>query len=434
MVLRILLSSLFACIFFSYSIHALQLLELKERLREARVSQDYTNLGHYLRLEVRTKRGLKRLSKLSKNIHDSKFQNAVRFASEIDSKKKNLRIYPGELVEIALFIQTKFLGHIKEKEYYVAKEKTGCRFAVEFDPKTKKSFIVLEGVRRTLLGRGGSKVATKAIFFDLRKPEFVVRLLQTKPHEKEYGFFRKLKGAKGIMKTKAFTLRKEGDTTYFTIYADLYSPGALGRALKNKRDFCLKDKINIALGLTRGLSSLHKQHIIHRDLKANNCLINIEKTKRGKKELTAVLSDFGAGRRAIDCVGDLSNIIRSNTAPEGIFHKDLKKKDYYGTDVFAMGNVLYYVYYKTLPPWKKRSNYTRHPEDFQDRYDHLVKELNDQTGLRRKKLALRIRKKTATNKDRLEYQILKMVHPDPLKRGPAKKHARAFQRIHSQNR
>jgi serine/threonine protein kinase len=408
---------------------------LKTKITKAKNSRDYSELGHFLKMTIRNQKKLNKLKQLTRKFHDVKLNNAINFASEIERQKDTLPIYAGELIEIALFIETKLARHIREGNYFLSNEATGTRFALEYDPQTKQCFLVLKGIRRTFLGRGASKTANKSILFHPTKPEIVVRLEQTRPYERELGFLNDVKGLEGLYKTRAFTVRQDGDICYFAIYADLYNPGSLGKMQRNGQAFRLSEKAAIAYGLVKGLSSLHRKGIIHRDIKPTNCLVNIAKSKHRKKsgrntELTAVIADFGSGRYAEDAVGTVPNIGLTNTSPEGLFYTELTSSDYYATDVFALGTLLYKIYYKHLPPWKIRKYYTHNPEQFEEKYSQLVKQINASTKARRVFLANKKGSRTATCKDRLEYEILKMVHPDPMRRGTAKKHANELFRIY----
>lgn len=90
-----------------------------------------------------------------------------------------------------------------------------------------------------------------------------------------------------------------------------------------------KEKISIAMGIAEALVYLHSVHVIHRDLKSRNVLLN--------KKFHAKLSDFGVSRRAAINETYTSGVgTLLWTAPEIVMGKRYTEK----ADVYSFGVVL----------------------------------------------------------------------------------------------
>ncbi|RLN93937.1 hypothetical protein BBJ28_00005359 [Nothophytophthora sp. Chile5] len=93
-----------------------------------------------------------------------------------------------------------------------------------------------------------------------------------------------------------------------------------------------REKMQLALGIARGLAYLHQQRVIHRDLKAKSVLLTAN--------LDAKLMDFGGRRRKIDATSALAAMAGVNThywtAPEVLAGGIHSEK----ADVYSLGIVL----------------------------------------------------------------------------------------------
>jgi serine/threonine protein kinase len=121
-----------------------------------------------------------------------------------------------------------------------------------------------------------------------------------------------------------------------------YEDGNLEQFLK-KTDLSNEDKRLIIGGILNGLSFLHDNHIIHRDLKAENILMS-----REDGVWTPKITDFGLSRE----VSNSTNITNSAVgisyayaAPEQI----LNQKIYRNVDIWAMGVIIYRIIANELP-------------------------------------------------------------------------------------
>lgn len=123
------------------------------------------------------------------------------------------------------------------------------------------------------------------------------------------------------------------------IVMDYIASGNLEELIQNK--FCslsLKNKYFIASQITKGVAFLHKNNIMHRDIKADNILID--------KNYHIYLIYFG-----------LSYIIGDNEYTKGSYGTmsyappEMYSHKQYNTaiDIWSMGVLLYYLFYGEMP-------------------------------------------------------------------------------------
>ncbi|MEZ5470183.1 MAG: serine/threonine-protein kinase [Marinicella sp.] len=104
------------------------------------------------------------------------------------------------------------------------------------------------------------------------------------------------------------------------------------------------EKLNLALQLAHAVNAIHKNHVVHADIKPQNVMIE---PGRG-----AVLMDFGAGH---DLKEQSNRMVTAYTplamAPE-LFHD---KKATSASDVYALGVVYYYIFNDGTYPYNPAS-------------------------------------------------------------------------------
>ncbi|XP_057783375.1 serine/threonine-protein kinase STY13-like [Salvia miltiorrhiza] len=118
-----------------------------------------------------------------------------------------------------------------------------------------------------------------------------------------------------------------------------------GGTLKNylfknrKKKLPFKVVIQLALDLSRGLSYLHAQRIVHRDVKAENMLIGSQRTLK--------IADFGVARVEAQNPGDMTGETGTlgYMAPEVLDGKPYNRK----CDVYSFGVCLWEIYCCDLP-------------------------------------------------------------------------------------
>ncbi|MBS0637619.1 MAG: protein kinase [Verrucomicrobia bacterium] len=299
---------------------------------------------------------------------------------------------------------------------YLPKKKTGLNFALECDAKNNACFIVLEG-KKHFIGSGAHKKVHKAIHLNGR-PKVVARGVEETKNSREFRFTKKLQGKPGIFKTVGFGSYKRKGKTYRSIYSKLYRPGSLHEALESRIRLSRYEKMKLASDMLIGLVSMHEEKIVHRDLAARNFFVDIPKGKPKYRDVSAVIADMGHAMYAKHAGGTKVTGNAKYTPPEGLFIKKLKGKDYYKTDIFTVGCVLWWLYYGSPPQWFDKS---------------YAKDLHIPAQVRYKKLKAAIERyrkpRLKASKDPFEQVILKMVHTNPIKRGTAQQLSLKMQKI-----
>ncbi|KAG6582320.1 Serine/threonine-protein kinase STY13, partial [Cucurbita argyrosperma subsp. sororia] len=122
-----------------------------------------------------------------------------------------------------------------------------------------------------------------------------------------------------------------------------YLPGGTLKELlmkHNKKKLPFKDAIHLALDLSRGLSYLHSNNIVHQDVKPENMLIDAQRTLK--------IADIGVARvkarNPNDMTGELTSTLEY-IAPEVIEGKPYNKR----CDVYSFGICLWKIYSCDIP-------------------------------------------------------------------------------------
>ena len=333
---------------------------------------------------------------------------------------QQLGLTASELVEISLFIETDFPKYYQNKEYYLSAQKTGLPRSLEYDPETGYRFIHLEAKNIPYLGKGGRKLVSKSILYDVVHPEIVARCQQTVPFDQELHIMKSLHGSKGVVQMRAVTEHEENGIHYYTMFCKLYTPGPISKVIcRSRYHFTTSEKIAIAFDLVRGLVALQKQGIIHRDLGHRNCLIHITEKKKDKRRIEVAITDFGWAVHVSKVQGLQAQGHTAYTAPEGITFHRLLSNEYFGIDLFAIGSLLYQIVYDIKPPWL-HTNLIKNELPSDIRYRLHVALIQKELEKQNRELMHRIsRMKKCGLEEALESIVLQMVNPDPVKRGRA---------------
>jgi len=280
-------------------------------------------------------------------------------------------------------------------------------------------------VPSAFLGCGGKKTAYKAIYYHRGKPQVVARAQQSEKMTHELKITKKLQGARGLLAVQGYGQHRKKGKKFTTLYSELYNSGNLKSALKKKRTFSSYEKMRIALGILQGLESMHRRGIVHRDLCAQNIFLNIPRGKPGRRKIKAVIADFGWANYAGQNSHQKAQANRKNAAPEALSYKKLKGSAYYATDIYAAGMILYHLFYKKPVSWKE----SHAPNGLDALHDKLIHKINQKTQSKRNDLAERHSHGPLPTKEKFEYLILRMIDPNPKKRGSASKLRRQMQHI-----
>jgi serine/threonine protein kinase len=377
-------------------------------------NKQYDTLGRYLRESCGSKFTVKDLQK-------SKDPLIAKLASEIKALplEKNMEI--GKIFETVLFCKTSHPFSQEVEKHYLPKEQTGMPYAIDYDPVAGLSFIDLE----LFLGKGKSKVVTKAIMVSSDRLELVAKATQKSDIDRELATSRLLSGVPGIFTIYGCTQHRENEKIYSSVYSKIYRSGALRGLFDSGYHFSLNEKMSMSLQILHGLEALHSRNLVHRDLGSRNYFVDIPEGPIGKRAIACAIADLGRANY-IDQIHDKK--IQGNTsytAPEGVFHKKLEKSAYFGCDVYAVGCVLYQLFYDRNPEWRS-SHYVKSRKNAIALYNELVENIRQATDKRREEL-----QKLATlgPKEEFEYLILRMVDPNPTSRPDAKTARQEMERI-----
>ena len=215
---------------------------------------------------------------------------------------------------------------------------------------------------------------------------------------------------------RAYTERVEKGVTSYTIFCKLYEPGAIVGVLRDPSyTFSLREKLMIALDILKGLESMQKKKIVHRDLHANNYFIHISEDKKTRKRhVEVVIADLGRADIYSKTTYGSGQCDSAYVAPEA-FSARMRGKAYLRTDVFAVGCLLFRLLHEEVPAWQN-SNYPRHIKAAQ-RAKRVTASIERETKARRKTLSKKSAKgMRLSSQEVFEQVILWMVHPDPAKR------------------
>ena len=394
---------------------ALSQLQANEVVRQLVQEKQYASLGTFLR---DTTLSYDELQYIAEEIHFQPLLDSIQAARKIYAQENNLGIKPNDLLQVALFITTELEAQLPTHTY-LTPEMTGLQDVIEFDPTTGYTFIVLDRYKEAYLGKGKKKKVHKAILFDVNTPEIVARAVQKTSMGAELEMLKLLQGAPGLVATRAITTRAYKEKSITTMYFKLYDPGGLSVDFFQKNTFSLYEKASIALSLLTGLESLHSRNLIHRDLHRRNYLIKIPEEPKGMRNVDIVIADFG---RTIDIPRAVGLPYQGSSLfcpPEGLLMENPKSDDYFASDIYAVGCMLYRFFHNKIPSWQ--GEYLRDSKQFSKKSMQrmLIKKLREHTDDRFKTLTRLKSTNKLSDRQQLEHLILRMVQKDPRKRGTA---------------
>lgn len=390
--------------------------KLPDQINHLIQEKQYVFLGNVVR---DANLSLDEWQKIAAEMHFRPLEESVKIARKIYAKDEHLGLKTHEFLQIALFIITESHRFLP-KHTYLTPELTGLQDTIEHDPATGNTYIVLDRHPEAFLGQGNKKTVYKAILFDVNNPEIVARAEQKVAPPIEIEMYKRLQGAPGIISTRGILSRQENGETYTTFYFNLYDRGSLNAIVVNKEPLSLSEKATIAHSILLGLDSLHSRHLVHRDLHMSNFLIKIHKGKNKQRTIETVIADLGMTIDLQNAVGVQAQGSSLLCPPEGFFKDNMKGKDYFASDIYAVGCILHRIFHTKTPLWQR--GYLRDSDKFSKKTmrQMLIKKLRDETHARYKALLSKEAKKKISVKQELELLILKMVQKEPEKRGSAR--------------
>jgi len=368
---------------------------------------DWRSLGHIAKHAISDGISLRTLMALAEKVNAEPLLRASVAAHNIRELLSGIGIEKNDLFRIALFIETELhTARDNVQNNYLSRRLTGLARTLEFDEESGKVFIHLKSHGIDEVGRGVKKVVTKSILYDVEEPKLVAHCTSSSAMKDEVAALRDMQGSKGIVKLYASgeRLTKEGAPLY-KMMCKLYEGGTLSSAFSNKKRFSFKEKLIIAQHLIEGLAAMHEKGLVHRDLTARNILIE----KREKNDIEAVIADFGRTKPINEAQGCKVQFNSRYMAPEGIIQERLSGKDYFATDIFALGCILHRMHFEKSGPWIDKEN-LKNPTQ-----PAIVKEAKFIYDLQLYREAAQ--PSGNSSKDRFERIILQMIHEVPANRG-----------------
>lgn len=401
-----------------------------QKIQRAVRSHRYVALGKILKQNIGKTVSLEKVREIAREEKSLPLLRAINAVKAMRMQTSLPKSLPGlmekDFLQTALFIETALQSHIRKNTFYFPKEQTGLTSALEYDPVSKKTFIVLEDSQETRLGKGAHKIVTKAILYQGKNSEIIARGLQTNVKVRELSITKRLQGRDGLMDTVACTKYKNGASHCMVVYSKLYQSGTLYSVFSKRIPISLTQKMKIALTLLNGLKELHKRGITHRDISADNCLVNTISVpslngKPPRNKMEVVLADFGRAEYIWKIVNKNSRAQGHTpyTPPEGIFKEKMKGQDYFRSDVYAMGCIFYNLFYGKRASWKHAKYVVDTTIPALDRYHELVAKINEATEPRRTYLSNKSKVEALLPVEAFEFLVLRMVDSDPTKRGSA---------------
>ena len=333
-----------------------------------------------------------------------------------------------DFLETALFIEAKLPERVAQRQNYINHVKSSIPLSIEHDPHLKTTFILLKKSEKGVkIGEGMFKKVVRAIQYK-KRPELVARATQSRNMDRELDITKKVHGGKGVFETRGFASHTAYGHKSISIYSKMYNAGSLQDVFDNGVKFSKWEKMKIALSLISGLNTLQSKGIVHRDLGCRNYLVNIPAGKPGHRNVEVVIADLGCGDYAKNSVHYKVQGNTSYTSPEGLFIGRMKRDDYYKSDVFALGTVLFQLLYGEPPDWQRHCWVKGRADPVGIRYHEMVNCIKSQVTHRRQKV--QSRKATPIRKTKL--LMFDMVNPDPHQRPSARELKARMERIFSE--
>ena len=219
---------------------------------------------------------------------------------------------------------------IDKAQIELGKELGAGAFGVVYAAKWKGSKVAVKQIKQSALEEGGAKG-------DAARNEFAAELelmAQMQPHA-------------NVLMYLGITELANGDLAVVIEYC---SKGSLLNALygDKPRHLSSSQQLRIAHGAACGLSHLHDQGIVHRDIAARNVLLHTN-------DLIPKLADFGMARQIDEERYDQETLATVGPvrwmAPEQLTGQKYSKR----SDVYAFGMLLFEIWAKDKP-WPDKTN------------------------------------------------------------------------------
>ncbi len=382
--------------------------------------------GNWERVKKIGEKGLKdrtislaEIDSLARTLLSSDLLNIVQATVRLKALHNSVHLDVSDAFALSTFIETTMTG---QKSNFFTESSWDLPREIERDPATGNIFILLDMKGSNFLGAGKFKKVCKAIFYNRQMPQIVALAISTRPIKNEIKAMKALQGLDGVLSAISFLY---GDNRW-GIVTPIYSPGGLNELIEADFDFSFKEKVKIAQDILTGVANIHEHGYVHLDLGARNYLVNIKDRGHGRT-VSAVVSDFGFSR---PYKGITNTRVQGNCtylAPEGFYREKMHGEDYVRSDVYAVGCVLWKLYFEEGNPWGEKCLFKSTNGSLDSRYKEHVRLLEKYTDPVRKE----IKKIANTPKGQFLSIVLKLLQFNPKKRGTAREAANAMNDIYS---
>ncbi len=361
---------------------------------------------------------LAEIESLARTLASHDLLKIVQATLHLKALEKSIHLDVSEAFALSTFIEQILLS---QKDNYFSASRWDLPKDVERDPETGNVYILFKKKGSEFLGAGTFKVVVKSILYSPVAPQVVAFAISKRRIKQEINCMRALRGLDGVLSAISFLY---GDDRY-GIVTPLYSPGGLYELIESGFSLTFKERVKIAKDIFNGVANIHEHGYVHCDLNTKNYLVNIVGEGNGR-EITAVVSDFGFARAYKDLKNSRVQGNSAYLAPEGFFREKMHDYDYVRTDVFALGCVLWKLYYGKTNPWGEKKLFRSTQGSLKSRYNEHVKLLEKYTNPVRKE----VKKIAKTQQGQFLSIMLKLLDLDPKKRGTARDAANAMNVIY----
>lgn len=359
---------------------------------------------------------------------DTPFAKAFAGAKSILELPDTTGLTLATALPLTLFIETNLAEQVLRGKHFWAAQNYGRE--LQYDSEKQSVYIHLgtRGVKP--LGVGKKKVVTRTIQYDRFHPLIMARGVSKQNMKKEMQAMRALRGLPGLLDAESLMKHKDPKSKkrVMTIVTKIFNSGSLQDVMDNPSlKLSLQERISIATDIVTGLASMHNHKYVHRDLGARNYFVHIEGKKAGHRQIKAVIADMG---RTIPVSKARDVPVQGNKgylAPEGLFRSKLSRTDYYGTDLFAVGTVLWRLCYGRTPPWQARRYFSLPGKSLKKRHKLMLASIKRARRGPLSRLRDKIKHhKKLTLSDKFAQLVLQMTDPVAKKRGSAQELKRKF--------
>lgn len=396
-----------------------------QAIREVRLSAEDHLRMEKLRSSAKDWTDDTQFDRVYKKFSHKRMEKVLEACNSIWHVAHDLALSKPELFNICLFIQTELQKKVQQGMIYLKKEEIGTARTIEYDPKTKRTFIHLKAHNIPRVGRGKHKEVTKSILYHAIRPKIVANCVgYDRTIKQEAKVLKKLGNKQGLPKTYAVTShRKEGTGKKATsIILKFFNGKTLGKYMRKVLPITQRERMLAARDIMYGIEHLHRLGLVHRDMHPGNCLCERNRdAKTPSNGFSAAIVDFGQVRsfKQARKLAPRVEVPRRLVPPE-VLQKRWRRIDPGKVEVYAVGLNFYHLFFGDMPEWTARETFYKLRKISYKERKHFKKDLEHD-----------IKKWTRARRDQLKsnpdvwgdfgHLILQMCHQRPEKRETAHK-------------